>query len=73
MRARAFLPAEAWRGAAPVLFVTFARGISHVSEEFDSLRATLTALQQYFLLSLPRQEVLNRANPAAAQEHSTVT
>ncbi|MFJ5776265.1 hypothetical protein [Streptomyces sp. NPDC093094] len=36
-----------------------------VSEEFDSLRATLTALQQYFGLSLPRREILNGRLPAA--------
>ncbi|MGA5363991.1 hypothetical protein [Streptomyces purpurascens] len=36
-----------------------------VSEEFDSLRATLTALQQHFGLSLPRQEILNGQLPAA--------
>ncbi|CAM5563125.1 hypothetical protein [Streptomyces purpurascens] len=36
-----------------------------VSDEFDSLRATLTALQQYFGLSLPRQEILNGQLPAA--------
>ncbi|MDQ0808320.1 hypothetical protein QFZ63_000034 [Streptomyces sp. B3I7] len=29
-----------------------------VAEEFDSLRATLAALQQHFGLSLPRQDVL---------------
>ncbi|MFB7500745.1 hypothetical protein ACFC09_39745 [Streptomyces sp. NPDC056161] len=36
-----------------------------VSEELDSLRATLAALQQYFGLSLPRQEILNGRLPAA--------
>ncbi|GAA5706388.1 hypothetical protein [Streptomyces avermitilis] len=36
-----------------------------VSEELDSLRATLTALQQHFELSLPRQEILNGRLPAA--------
>ncbi|WP_307168000.1 hypothetical protein [Streptomyces sp. B3I7] len=29
-----------------------------MAEEFDSLRATLAALQQHFGLSLPRQDVL---------------
>ncbi|MFF7161818.1 hypothetical protein ACFZBP_10665 [Streptomyces sp. NPDC008086] len=36
-----------------------------VSEEFDSLHATLTALQQHFGLSLPRQDILNGRLPAA--------
>ncbi|WP_242432046.1 hypothetical protein [Streptomyces avermitilis] len=36
-----------------------------MSEELDSLRATLTALQQHFELSLPRQEILNGRLPAA--------
>ncbi|MEW2290233.1 hypothetical protein [Streptomyces sp. NPDC047841] len=36
-----------------------------VREEFDSLHATLAALQQHFGLSLPRQEVMNGRLPAA--------
>ncbi|MFF8931587.1 hypothetical protein ACF1AO_30470 [Streptomyces longwoodensis] len=36
-----------------------------VDEEFDSLRATLAALQQHFSLSLPRQQVLTGRLPAA--------
>ncbi|WP_328868652.1 hypothetical protein OHT76_43955 [Streptomyces sp. NBC_00287] len=36
-----------------------------MSEEFDSLRATLTALQQHSGLSLPRQDILNGRLPAA--------
>ncbi|MFH8751995.1 hypothetical protein ACH4GK_34070 [Streptomyces rimosus] len=36
-----------------------------VSEEFDSLRATLAALQQHFGLSLPRQAILDGRLPAA--------
>ncbi|MGW5116242.1 hypothetical protein ACWEQ8_12505 [Streptomyces noursei] len=36
-----------------------------VSEEFDTSRATLTALQQHFGLSLPRQEILSGRLPAA--------
>jgi hypothetical protein len=36
-----------------------------VSEDFDSLHATLTALQQHFGLSLPRQDILNGRLPAA--------
>ena len=35
------------------------------SEEFDSLRATLTALQQHFGLSLAREDILNGRLPAA--------
>lgn len=36
-----------------------------LGEEFDSLCATLTALQQHFGLSLPRREILNGRLPAA--------
>ncbi|MEU0031922.1 hypothetical protein [Streptomyces sp. NPDC006335] len=35
------------------------------SEDFDSLHATLSALQQHFRLSLPRQDILNGRLPAA--------
>ncbi|MEU5647468.1 hypothetical protein [Streptomyces milbemycinicus] len=36
-----------------------------MSEDFDSLRATLAALQQYFGLSLPREQIMNDRLPAA--------
>ncbi|MFD4413585.1 hypothetical protein [Streptomyces sp. NPDC058476] len=39
--------------------------LSEASEDFDSLRATLEALQQHFGLSLPREEILNGRLPAA--------